>query len=367
MIINRFKPEGFLSFKGFTAALILIILHGAGLFCVLHGNNIRTLLSLKQIGSKPLYIMNYYGGYRFKSYLKTGSETYQELNRFLNKRLLHASSINDDNSFACSAFSSYNLKDEPIYGRNLDIPGNHPAVLLCSNPPDGYASVSMVELTVLGYPDKLGDLTTKLSSFRGRKALLAAPYMPRDGMNEYGLVVSTLNTPPQTPQKDPCKTTIGRWQALRLMLDYAKNVDEALKLLKEYNSFDGEVHFFIADAAGNSVIAEYVDGDFLITPRTEQFQIVTNFIVAHPIQPGGGHDRYNKLYDTLNSVRGRLSEGAAMALLKAASQPSTAWSVIYNQASGEISVAMGGEFNDIISFRFKSVTSRKTSSKKNGR
>ena len=55
------------------------------------------------------------------------------------------------------------------------------------------------------------------------------------------------------------KVTLNTTTAIRLVLDKAANVEEAIELLSQYNIyFSGDVkcHFLIADAGGKSVLAE---------------------------------------------------------------------------------------------------------------
>jgi hypothetical protein len=175
-------------------------------------NIARTLLSLKEITPGSLYIMNYYSNYKFNKYLKSGNEDFQQLFQFINKNLLSSSDFHPsvDTNWACSAFSVFNTKGEPIYARNLDIPGKHPALILRTKPYKGYSSLTMVELTSLGYSSNNKELAESLSTYKDRESLLAAPYMPRDGINEHGLVVATLNAPFQIISKNPDKISLGR-------------------------------------------------------------------------------------------------------------------------------------------------------------
>ena len=57
---------------------------------------------------------------------------------------------------------------------------------------------------------------------------LAAPYAPLDGMNEKGLAVGVLLIDTKPTNQNTKKVDITTTTAIRLMLDKAKNVDEAL-------------------------------------------------------------------------------------------------------------------------------------------
>jgi hypothetical protein len=214
-----------------------------------------------------------------------------------------------------------------------------------------YASVSMVELGVLGYrlPLENRDLPVDLP---GRARLLAAPYMPRDGMNEHGLTVSTLNVPSTEPAMDPDRITIGRWQVNRLVLDHARTVEEAVQLLGKFNVSLGDTgtHYFIADALGHSAVVEYPRGAAMtVTRNTAPWQVATNFFVAGSGREGFGHDRFDHVGQVLKAGQGVLSADNAMKLLSEVSQSNTAWSVVYNLSSGRVQVAMARSYEAVFS------------------
>ena len=63
-----------------------------------------------------------------------------------------------------------------LYGRNFDWQYS-PALLLFTDPPDGYASVSMVDIAYLGFDGKKAGTVTDLS-LTERARLLFAPSWP---------------------------------------------------------------------------------------------------------------------------------------------------------------------------------------------
>ena len=98
---------------------------------------------------------------------------------------------------------------------------------------------------------------------------LAAPYAPLDGVNEKGLAVGVLQikTTPTNQQTD--KVDITTTSAIRLLLDRAATVEEAIELLSQYDmhaSANSCYHFHIADANGGSVIVEYIDDEMSVVP-----------------------------------------------------------------------------------------------------
>ena len=134
----------------------------------------------------------------------------------------------------------------------------------------------MVDISYLGFNDE--DI-----SWSERDELLRAPFLPFDGMNEHGLVVGMMAVSRADGVSDPQKVTLSGLQAIRLMLDYAKNVGQAIAVLQDYNVYFGggvPLHYLIADAAGNSAVIEFVSGEMIVIRNEEPWQVSTNFIIS---------------------------------------------------------------------------------------
>ena len=95
---------------------------------------------------------------------------------------------------------------------------------------------------------------------------LAAPYIPFDGMNDAGVSCAiymtyqgpdgSVSTGQDTDKPDITSTTM-----LRLILDYAGSVEEAVELVSAYDLHDSATssyHYMVADATGRSAILEWV-------------------------------------------------------------------------------------------------------------
>jgi hypothetical protein len=324
-----------------VAVLLLIIIVSISF---LYGNPLRTILSFTKVGDEPLYTMTYYGDYGFDEFLKTG--------RYPNFHLLKTAAWRNFQNqksphWACSVFSARNEKGNPILGRNFDW-SHRSAVLLFTNPPNGYRSVSLLDPCYCGYnpPNYIP------ASVFDRTKLLTMPWMPLDGMNECGLAVGTMAVPHAESSHDPNKMTISGWDAFRLVLDHAKNVAEAIMLIKKYNiSFPLPSHCLIADASGHSAVIEFVDGKMEVIQTEQPWQVATNFQlyntkdISSLLSPGAidhiGVDRYSTAFETLKKTNGIISDNNAMKLLKDISQTTTMWSVVYNLSTGDIQVRTG--------------------------
>ena len=286
----------------------------------------------EKVDDYPLYVMRFEGDYGFSEYLKTG-------------RL--DAGFTDGSAPSCTVFAALGTGGDPIAGRNFDFPRN-PALLLFTDPPDGYASVSMVNLGYFGY-----SMSRLPDPEEGLEGLKMTPYLPFDGMNEHGLVVGMAAIPHAEPPHDPDKGTIGEIQVIRLLLDRAKDVDEALELLGGYNIELAEpaVHYIVADRSRNSAIIELVGGEVRVLRSDEPWQVMTNFVIHGSGAPGAVLcPRYRSAYDELRESGGQVSMGEAMSILEGASQGSTIWSIVYNVETGEVNVAMGGEYEKVLTF-----------------
>lgn len=320
------------------AALVLIIAAG-GAF--LFRKELKSLGSLKKVDDNVLYTMKYEGDYGFDDFLKTGASSDAELVKFVTDRLLKGIplefSIPD---LGCSTFSAQTEDGKQIMGRNFDLTYS-PALFVETKPDNGYRSFSTVNLAFLGFgEDKLPE------TFKQKIITLAAPYAPLDGMNEEGLTVAVLRIGDDPTNQDNGKIDITTTTAIRLMLDKAATVDEALALLEQYDMHSSAgscYHFQISDAGGKSVIVEYVDNEYEVIPADKNYQMATNFLLSEKkYNFGSGQDRYEILKNKLDECDGVLKdEQAGMNLLEAASSDwhvsettgrlnATQWSIIYN-------------------------------------
>lgn len=315
----------------------LTLVGGIGL-AVFFRDGLRTLASFRQVDGYPLFVMHHYGDYHLRDFLKAGtgpsSSEYSA----------------QETAFACTCFSTLNAQGELLLGRNFDWQ-NRATLLLFTHPRDGYASVSMVDLAYLGY-------RTRGPSLLERARLWSTPYWPFDGLNEQGLAVGMMAVPSAQPSQDPQKVTVGSLLAMRLVLDYARNVDEALSLLGNYNiDFRGgpPLHYLIADRSGSSAILEFVEGRMNVLRNTDPWQVATNFTLSGTSFPLDRAPcwRYQKAYDALSGAAGRISEEEAMSILANVSQPNTMWSVVYSLSAGDIRCAMGRKYDQVKEFKLE--------------
>jgi hypothetical protein len=345
--MKRFLQRFFL----IIGVIVLILVIAAAL---LFGNELRTLSTLKIADEHPLYTMSYYGDYGFDEFLKVGASSDRDIEAFVTKRLLKGLDIKFNITEAgCTAFTAYNSEGQRIFGRNFDF-DYAPALLLHTKPQNGYASLSIVNLSFAGYSADNLPQPMSFNSF----LTLAAPYLPFDGINECGVTMALLAVPMAEPPQKSDQITLNTTTAIRLVLDKAKDTEEAVSLLKNYNYYfsgDVECHYLISDASGRSVIVEFLEGDIKVTPNDGGYQAASNFIAYNGLNIGEGYtefERYDTVMTALEASRGKLSEENAMALLSEVVIPErTQWSAVYNQDNKSVTICMGAHYEKQYQFR----------------
>ncbi len=305
---------------------------------ILFGSQARTLITFRKVDDYPLYVMHFYGSYGFEDFLQQGIRA---------SAGLRPTEDRPEPGWACTVFASLDGDGDLLLGRNFDW-HNRPTLLLFTHPPEGYDSVSLVDISYLGFD---GGTPPWIEVLRLRDA----PYWPFDGMNEQGLAVGMMAVPHAQDRADPLQTTISGLQAMRLILDQARSVDEAIALLREYHiDFDGgpPLHYLVADRKGTSAIIEFIDGEMKVLRNQEPWQVATNFLMSgrSPEAAKTLCPRYARAYHALEQGEGALSPMQAMAILEDVSQPNTMWSVVYGLTTGDIAVSMGGDHEQVYSF-----------------
>ena len=239
-------------------------------------------------------------------------------------------------SFGCSTLSVQNTEGGYFFGRNFDWNACD-ALVVTSYPQDGYASVSTVNMDFIRQGAGMAD-----SLLSDEMMTMAALYAPLDGMNEKGLCVSVnMIQDGATISQDTCKTDLTTTTAIRLLLNQAATVEEALKLLSQYDlhaSMDYMVHFAIADRAGNSVAVEYINNEMIVTKTL----VLTNFYLAEREKQGIGtgqsHERFDILTETL-AGKPSMTQAEVRDALDSVSKDnfgefeSTEWSIVFDQSA----------------------------------
>lgn len=333
------------------ALAALVIALAVAVFALWH-NELTTLASFQKLSDRDeahrdgaVYQINFSGDYFFDEFLSQGGASNDaELISFVTRSItkgiipMHIKT----SSIACSAFTADTQSGDRVFGRNYDFSATNTAIVY-TDPGEGrHASYSTIDLSFLGL-DADKDVETI-----GQKFLtLAAPYVPLDGINDAGVACGIFMsyqgegkgtpTDTQTDRPDITSTTL-----LRLILDYADSVEDAVALAQQYDLHDSAsscFHYMVADSTGRSAILEWVgtDADHDVDGAQRQlnvlwndtdalsdsadWQVVTNFIKTPGYYDGTsaemkGLDRYEHLAAALRETDGIVADrDAAMDLL----------------------------------------------------
>lgn len=333
------------------ALAALVIALAVAVFALWH-NELTTLASFQKLSDRDeahrdgaVYQINFSGDYFFDEFLSQGGASNDaELISFVTRSItkgiipMHIKT----SSIACSAFTADTQSGDRVFGRNYDFSATNTAIVY-TDPGEGrHASYSTIDLSFLGL-DADKDVETI-----GQKFLtLAAPYVPLDGINDAGVACGIFMsyqgegkgtpTDTQTDRPDITSTTL-----LRLILDYADSVEDAVALAQQYDLHDSAsscFHYMVADSTGRSAILEWVgtdadhdaDGaqrqlnvlwnDTDALSDSSDWQVVTNFIKTPGYYDGTtaemkGLDRYEHLAAALRETDGIVADkDAAMDLL----------------------------------------------------
>lgn len=333
----------------------------------------KTISSLRNVADGHLYEMTYKADYRLQDFIDADIRSQDMLRAAIPQMLL---SIPQEMPLesprpACSAFQAVTPDGDVIYCRNFDYTfRDSGTILLHSRPRKAYRSVSLVTASFVGVDGKhLMDGKTDLS------VLMGTPYMQMDGMNEKGFAVSVLELSHRCAvQREPGRHDIMTSVMIRMLLDRAASVDEALGMIDAYNFWaDGEqrgkrvqsnYHFLLSDASGKTCVLEYILED---GPRGRgrwvrnvlDAKVVTNSYLSAGWEHTCGVDRrLSDIHDALDAKGGVITEEEAMHILDGVHQTrsgknisATVWSVVYNLTRGTATVCVNCDYSHKYSFK----------------
>ncbi len=300
-------------------------------------DSLKTISSLKSVDE--IYLLQYYGDYK---------KVLENENMQLQNNAKVACSIFSINNDSCS-----------LLGRNLDLQFNLTNVLIGKyNPKNAYSSITLCALDFLVGNSKLK--TDSLSAF-SKQQILKVPFYVMDGINDQGLAVGIAALPSQKINPENNKEKIDVLLLNRLILDNAKNVDEAIEIAKKYDVFDADIntishHYLVSDAEGNSVIIEYQNGKMEFIQDKKNYQIVTNsYVKDKSLQERNIHNRYLKIDEALEKENIYSVESAMEVLQKVSWQKEgnkggTQWSVIYDLKNKTGVISIHGNYSNQYTF-----------------
>lgn len=339
--------------SGVLLAAVLLAVVAVIVICVIYRGELRTLNSIRRMEDDSFFTMEYHADYGLDEFLEVGASSDGELKDFIIKRLLRGLPLDFElPELGCSTFAAKLSDGSSVFGRNFDEIAC-PSMMVITRPKNGYDSISMVNLSYIGFSEE--KLPVK---FADSLFALAAPYAPLDGVNEKGLTAGMLFIAAPSTNQDTGKVDITTTSAVRMILDRCATVGEAVELLSKYDmhaSAGGCFHFHIADARGGSVVVEYVNNEMKVVEE----HAATNFLF-NPV-PGVreiGRDRYDKMKRALERNGGVFEDmEAAMHLLHVVAQDGgpdqragTRWSSVYNQTKPSLLLAVNRDYDNLYEF-----------------
>ncbi|MBQ7918638.1 MAG: linear amide C-N hydrolase [Lachnospiraceae bacterium] len=315
----------------FLVLLLAVIILLAGAWSIF-GEMVTAAQSVKKI-EEGLYYIEFSGDYGFDEFLEKGGASSEaamaeHIMSFLSGGFMKTGTDAVPQDFGCSTLTVGNAEDGSLMGRNFDWEGeNGTAIVIHTKPEGGYESYSTCWLDFLGFGENW-----KPEGMANQYMAIASIYVPLDGMNEKGLCIADLvnGDSEQTHQRTD-KVDLTTNSAIRLLLDRAATVDEAIELLQQYdmNSAIGMSHHLsIADASGRSVVVEYVNNEMIVTETLA----VTNHYLSEGEKYGVGNEESHARFDKLMNMR---SDIASVDQLRDGMESVsyagiTQWSIVYD-------------------------------------
>ena len=342
--------------------------------------------SMKDLdGAGRLYEINYTADYKLDQVLESNITETNALFQYIAYLLydtIPAKSPKVAFGAGCSAFAvPDDERIDYLMGRNYDfrhfdktgtsyVPTS--AILVHTAPANGKKSISMVDGLNMGFQQGFyTDGNTDLSLMMG------LPYAALDGINEDGFAIGVLALNEKQTCQETNKKRISTTVAIRMLLDRASTVKEAVTMLKGYDmdmrgNGRSNYHFFMADATGDYAIVEYTipKGDSIprvmeVLTGNDTLRCVTNFYIS-PTMIGTtdgwgsehGKSRYETMRKTLHENNYTLGEAKAMVLLDSVSQPpteeltsQTQWSSLYNLTEKTLRLTILREYGKEYNFK----------------
>ena len=308
------------------------------------------MVSIKQVGDSDLYTMRFQQDYALDKALSSEIRNGYDLLNFICDEMFFGIRVDANlEKDSCSAFVTPTPDGKYLAGRNFGLGGSD-TLCVYTAPRDGYASYSMVSTDMLNVGANAEIQTTDLA---GRAILLAAPYLCVDGMNEKGLCASLLDVGYQETHMDTGKPDLLVSIAVRLLMDRAATVDEAVKLLEGFDihtAHGASQHIFICDASGKGAIVEWRKNKMRVAYNT----VCTNFYMTTELareNPSGYCERFDLLTDAMKKQPTNTAEDA-MHLLEDVKQEIdsyvfTEWSVVYHLTDFTLDVALNMDYDNV--------------------
>lgn len=279
-----------------------------------------------------LYQTRYTGDYKLDDYLSANAGGNDDYLAWLRANLNHGKPIPLSTTQACTTLAVTDTDTgHDLMVRNMDWYPAVPGMMVATAPTDGYRSVGVA-------PVMTGKANATPTTDELETSANIAPLTTMDGVNEKGLSAAILQIHRWQAPNDG-KPSISQLAVVRLLLDKAATVDEAISLLGRYDiaaygdkyASLGGLHYALADATGAKATIEFDGGKMHVTRPTDTYQTTTNTMTwNHEIE---SDRRWKKVDTAVREAGGSMDERDAFGLLAATPSHSTStlqWTVAYD-------------------------------------
>jgi len=182
--------------------------------------------------------------------------------------------------------------------------------------------------------------------------------MPYEGINTRGLFIGIAQAPTTNTPFLMLKPIRKSLEMVRVVLEEASNVDEAVKIFHKYDVAFGkflgnpQIHYKIVDASGNSAIIDFIDNKIEVVKNTRACQVMTNHYESnHNLGKAGetSFERYNTVSDALSKSHQSIQD--VQKILKSVSQDITVWSNVYDIENQKIYMSYKGSKSLVIDLK----------------
>lgn len=380
-----------LGILGLVCAAVLLVV-------ILWGNEIRTLFSIKELRPRnaqhhdgAVYYVDVRGGFYLDDLIEQGGiKNDGELADFLIAKLSKGLAKNltiATPNYGCASFTAATAEGDALFARNYDNDETNTCIVRTHARKGRHATIGTADLSFVGIKPAKG-----IQGIADKVLCLTVPYLTLDGVNDAGVSCcinmtyqgggdggTAVATNQNTDKPDMTSTLM-----IRMILDYADDLEEAIEIVQRYDLHDSantSFHYMVADASGRSAILEWVCGDditdndgsarkLVVTysdndanigeaEAAADYQWMTNFIIQPGYYPSEkqklGFDRYEHIYQGLRTNNGVVQdEWEAMQLLGQITRRSwnpgqnayTPHSVVYNLTDKTVLWVSNENFED---------------------
>jgi len=328
--------------------------------------SLQTIKKLSNYDKLNIYEMDCKFDYNFDNLTPIGVYDTQTLMMNIFKEVAPNVNVNyKAPNYGCSAFLLPKKDGKSyLFGRNYDFKFDSSVMIVHNNPKNGYRSVCHSALNNVMADDPF-------SSPQAFGACLTAPFICIDGINEKGVGIAVLTLDSEPTMQKNNKPVLGTTLLIRLVLDKAASVEEAIELISKYDVYaisGRDYHFFICDTTGTNKVVEFDCHDENRKMVVSDSPYVTNFYIKYkdlvlPNQKNGiyghGRERYDKIENIFveNDMKGDNKVGWD-ALIAASQLPNpdnvtsnTQWSALYSINDLSYEFVLHRNWNDVYKFK----------------